>query len=151
MAETKSKKTFYWGTGRRKTSVARVRICEGTGKISINKKTLEVYLTEEKDRQFVLGPIILADMLKRLDVIVTTKGGGISGQAGAISQGVARALKAMFGLIEVEQPVATEEGAPVTLAKKLRDSGFLTRDGRMKERKKYGRKGARKSFQFSKR
>ena len=152
MAETKSKKTFYWGTGRRKTSVARVRICEGTGKISINKKTLEVYLTEEKDRQFVLGPIILADMVKRLDVIVTTKGGGISGQAGAISQGVARALKAMFGLTEVEQPNAPEEeGAPLTLAKKLRDSGFLTRDGRMKERKKYGRKGARKSFQFSKR
>jgi small subunit ribosomal protein S9 len=113
---------------------------------------LEVYLTEEKDRQFVLGPIILADMVKRLDVIVTTKGGGISGQAGAISQGVARALKAMFGLTEAEQPTAPEEeGAPLTLAKKLRDSGFLTRDGRMKERKKYGRKGARKSFQFSKR
>jgi len=150
--QKQSPKNSFIGVRRRKTSVARVRICEGTGKISINDKKLEVYLTEEKDRQFVLGPIILADMLKRLDVIVTTKGGGISGQAGAISQGIARALKTMFGLSEAEQPSAVEgEAAPVTLAKKLRDSGFLTRDGRMKERKKYGRKGARKSFQFSKR
>jgi len=152
VAETKSKKITYWGTGRRKTAVARVRIFEGTGKISINGKELNEYLTEEKDRQFVLGPIILADMVKRIDAIITTKGGGISGQAGAICQGVARALKTMFGIVPVEEPATTDEtGAPVTLAKKLRDSGFLTRDGRMKERKKYGRKGARKSFQFSKR
>lgn len=152
VAETKSKKTFYWGTGRRKTAVARVRIFEGTGKISINGKELNDYFTEEKDRQFILGPIILADMVKRIDAIITTKGGGMSGQAGAVCQGVARALKTMFGIAPVEEPAPTEEaGAPLTLAKKLRDSGFLTRDGRMKERKKYGRKGARKSFQFSKR
>lgn len=152
MAETKTKKTYHWGTGRRKTAVARVRICEGKGNLIINDRPLLEYLTEEKDRNLVTGPLALADVTKRVDVFVNVHGGGFSGQAGAISQGIARALKEMFGLETVqEQPVEEGAAAPVTLAKKLRDSGYLTRDGRMKERKKYGRKGARKSFQFSKR
>ena len=152
MAEAKTKKTYHWGTGRRKTAVARVRICEGKGNLIINDRPLQEYLTEEKDRNLVTGPLALADVTKRVDVFVNVHGGGFSGQAGAISQGIARALKEMFGLETVqEQPVEEGASAPVTLAKKLRDSGYLTRDGRMKERKKYGRKGARKSFQFSKR
>jgi small subunit ribosomal protein S9 len=141
---------YHWGTGRRKTSVARVRISAGTGKLLINGRALDVFFTEDKDRAAVTGPLDLVDMRNRLDVHVKVQGGGITGQAGAISQGLARALKEMFG---PQAPVAeggaeTETGA---LVKKLRDSGYLTRDGRMKERKKYGRKGARKSFQFSKR
>jgi small subunit ribosomal protein S9 len=158
VADTKSKKQFHRGTGRRKTAVARVRLLEGTGKIEINDRPLSDYFTEEKDRLAVVGPLELTDMRNRLDVLVNVRGGGITGQAGAIRQGVARALKEMFGLKEPEPapaPAPTEDGAPAEVsggvAKKLRDSGFLTRDGRMKERKKYGRKGARKSFQFSKR
>ena len=149
MAEAKvTKKKFYLGTGRRKTSVARVRMCEGNGKLLINGRELNVYFTEEKDRNAVKGPLDLTEMRSRLDVFITTSGGGFTGQGGAICQGVARALKLMFGL-----PTApSEDGdAENSMAKKLRDSGYLTRDGRMKERKKYGRKGARKSFQFSKR
>jgi small subunit ribosomal protein S9 len=149
VAETKAAKpTHYLGTGRRKTSVARVRLVEGTGKIQINGRELDHYFTEIKDRAAVTGPLDLTDMRGRLDVIVRVNGGGFTGQAGAICQGVARALKGMFGL-PTEQK---EEGeGPSGMAKKLRDSGYLTRDGRMKERKKYGRKGARKRFQFSKR
>jgi small subunit ribosomal protein S9 len=159
VAETKAKKVYHWGTGRRKTAVARVRLLEGTGKIEVNKRPLSDYFTEEKDRAAIIGPLELTDMRGRLDVLVNVRGGGITGQAGAISQGVARALKVMFGLTEPEPTpaAATDDGeaAPAEVsggvAKKLRDSGYLTRDGRMKERKKYGRKGARKSFQFSKR
>lgn len=148
MAETKTKKTYYLGTGRRKTSVARVRLCEGTGQININGRTLDAFFTEDKDRRAVLGPLELTEMRTRLDVFVKVNGGGFTGQGGAICQGLARALKTMFGLT-TEKPA---EGAePGGMAKKLRDSGYLTRDGRMKERKKYGRKAARKSFQFSKR
>jgi small subunit ribosomal protein S9 len=148
VAEAKTKKKFYLGTGRRKTSVARIRMCEGTGKLTINGKPLETYFNEEKDRRAVLGPLELTEMANRLDVVITTQGGGITGQGGAICQGIARALKSMFGL-----PAAgAEETVPVnSMAKMLRDSGYLTRDGRMKERKKYGLKGARKAFQFSKR
>lgn len=153
MAEVATKKKHYLGTGRRKTSVARVRLVEGTGKISINGRDLEHFFTEEKDRNAVVGPLLVTEMRNRVDMIVKVQGGGITGQGGAISQGVARALKDMFGLAPAPG-VATEgaEGeAAGGMAKKLRDSGYLTRDGRMKERKKYGRKGARKSFQFSKR
>ena len=156
MAETKAKKNYYRGTGRRKTSVARVRLVEGSGQISINGRGLEDYFTEDKDRNAVVGPLEVTEMRNRLDVLATVQGGGITGQAGAVCQGVARALKQMFGLTT---PQAGAEGAPpdgeeagtTSLGKRLRDSGFLTRDSRMKERKKYGRKGARKSFQFSKR
>ncbi|MFL5241465.1 MAG: 30S ribosomal protein S9 [Gemmataceae bacterium] len=149
MAEAKAKKNYHLGTGRRKTSVARIRLSEGNGQITINGRSLEGFFTEDKDRNAVTGPLELVDMRNRLNVTVTVKGGGITGQAGAVCQGLARALKDMFGL-ETEEPVDGQE-ATGGMAKKLRDSGYLTRDGRMKERKKYGRKGARKSFQFSKR
>ena len=134
--------------------MARVRLCEGTGKISINGRPLEDFFTEDKDRNAVVGPLKLTEMRSRLDVIVKVHGGGFTGQGGAISQGIARALKEMFGLQyragrwRRGRPGRRRRGG---MAKKLRDSGYLTRDGRMKERKKYGRKGARKSFQFSKR
>lgn len=151
MAEA-TKKKYYWGTGRRKTSVARVRLIEGTGKILINKRELEHFFTEDKDRRAVLNPLDLVEMRNRLDVFVNVRGGGFTGQGGAICQGIARALIEMFG--PTPAPDASEgeaESVSGGMVKKLRDSGFLTRDGRMKERKKYGRKGARKSFQFSKR
>lgn len=156
MAEKAAKKQFYLGTGRRKTSVARVRLIEGSGKISINGRQLEVYFTETKDRNAVIGPLDLVEMRGKLDVFVNVKGGGFTGQGGAISQGIARALKVMFGGAPAAAGAAPAEGTDGTdaagvIAKKLRDSGYLTRDGRMKERKKYGRKAARKSFQFSKR
>ncbi len=159
MAEAKTKKNYYLGTGRRKTSVARVRLSEGTGQVSINGRTVENFFTEEKDRNSVYNPLKLVDMRSRLDVSVTVAGGGYTGQAGAVCQGIARALKQYFGISATapEPPPAEVDGeaaVPTTaqnVAKLLRDSGFLTRDGRMKERKKYGRKGARKSFQFSKR
>lgn len=147
MAEA-AKKQYHLGTGRRKTSVARVRLHDGTGKISINGRSLEQFFTEDKDRNAVVGPLVVTEMRNRLDMTVKVEGGGITGQAGAICQGVARALKSMFG----HGPETEAEGeAGGGMAKKLRDSGYLTRDGRMKERKKYGRKGARKAFQFSKR
>ena len=149
MAEAKTaKKTYYLGTGRRKTAVARVRICEGTGKIEVNERDLNEYFTEEKDRAAVVGPLELTEMRNRLDVRILVSGGGFTGQGGAISQGIARALKSMFGLATEQTEDGKETGG---MAKKLRDSGYLTRDGRMKERKKYGRKGARKAFQFPKR
>jgi small subunit ribosomal protein S9 len=150
VAEAKTKKTFYLGTGRRKTSVARVRISEGSGQLLINGRALNNFFTEDKDRGAILGPLDLTDMRNKLDVYITISGGGITGQAGAASQGIARALKAMFGLPSGGD-VDGGSDAINAMAKKLRDSGFLTRDGRMKERKKYGLKGARKAFQFSKR
>jgi len=156
VAEAKHK--VYNGTGRRKTSVARVRLIEGgSGKIAINGRGLEQFFTEDKDRAAVTGPLAITEMRGRVDVEVAVQGGGITGQAGAISQGVARALKEMFGLTAEPTPAPAAEGAEgaesatPNIAKRLRDSGYLTRDGRMKERKKYGRKAARKSFQFSKR
>jgi len=152
VAEAKTKKIYHLGTGRRKTSVARVRLAEGgSGQILVNGRSLDDYFTEDKDRNAVTGPLQLTEMSKTLDVFISVKGGGITGQAGAATQGLARALKQVFGLT-TPQAMAdgqAEEGGG--MAKKLRDSGYLTRDGRMKERKKYGQKGARKSFQFSKR
>ena len=145
------KKRAYLGTGRRKTAVARVYLTEGNGQISINGRPLEVSFTEEKDRNAVVGPLAVTDMRGRVDLTIKVAGGGFTGQAGACSQGVARALKQMFGLTTTADESAPADENLVTMAKKLRDSGYLTRDGRMKERKKYGRKGARKSFQFSKR
>ena len=116
-------------------------------------------IAEDKDRAAVTGPLVLLDMRNRLDVFVNVRGGGTTGQAGATMQGLARALKTMFGedAPAAPAPAPAAEGAAEAesteggIAKKLRDSGFLTRDSRMKERKKYGRKGARRSFQFSKR
>jgi small subunit ribosomal protein S9 len=143
-------KRSYLGTGRRKTAQARIRLTEGSGQIRINGRTVEDYFTEEKDRNAVVAALDATDMRSRVDVDVLVAGGGITGQSGAIKQGIARALKVMFG-----GPTAGADGtgdeAVINMAKLLRDSGCLTRDSRMKERKKYGRKGARKSFQFSKR
>lgn len=151
MAEAKSKAKFYLGTGRRKTAVARVRMREGSGKLEINGRALDDYFTEHKDRTAVTGPLDLTEIRNKLDVFITVEGGGFTGQSGAISQGIARAIKEMYGLNKPADPTAEGNEAANAMAKKLRDSGYLTRDGRMKERKKYGRKGARKSFQFSKR
>ena len=181
MAEKKEPITVYLGTGRRKTSVARVRVSEGKGVVSINGRTLDNYFTEDKDRAAVLGPMTVTDMVSRLDVTVSVMGGGITGQAGAVCQGVARAIKIMFSPVAERQsrvfnhvtvvkakrtggttpgpaaPSVNGDGTPVVedtatgMVKKLRDSGFLTRDSRMKERKKYGLRGARRGTQFSKR
>jgi small subunit ribosomal protein S9 len=149
VAETKTApKQYTMGTGRRKTSVARVRLADGSGQIAINGRALEDYFTEDKDRSAVLGPLQITEMRNRLDVFVRVHGGGFTGQAGAICQGVARALKDMFSKPGAEPAESEATGGMV---KKLRDSGYLTRDGRMKERKKYGLKGARRAFQFSKR
>ena len=159
MAEPRNKKTYYLGTGRRKTSVARVRLFEGGGEVMINGRKLADFFTEAKDRMAVMGPLEITSMLGRVHAQILVHGGGITGQAGAICQGMARALKRMYNLSPeaqkpAEAPAAAEGEAPqtvITMGDRLRDSGFLTRDGRMKERKKYGHKGARKSFQFSKR
>jgi small subunit ribosomal protein S9 len=146
------KKRAYLGTGRRKTSVARVYLTEGTGQVTINGRSLEDFFTEDKDRNAVTGPLQLTDMRDTLDVMIKVKGGGITGQSGAICQGIARAIKNMFGLLTTApDPSVPADEKIVTMGNKLRTSGYLTRDGRMKERKKYGKKGARKSFQFSKR
>src|ERR1700722_20209579 len=132
MAEAKaSAKKFYLGTGRRKTSVARVRLAEGTGKIKINGRGLTDYFTEDKDRAAVVGPLQLAEMSTKLDLFVNVKGGGITGQAGAICQGVARALKTMFGLDPSGAAAAaaapSEDGTEAGggFAKRLRESGYL--------------------------
>jgi small subunit ribosomal protein S9 len=217
MAEKKTAKaprTFYIGTGRRKTAVARVRVTEGKGNVLINERPVEEYFSEDKDRGAVLGPLKVTDQLNRVDVYVRATGGGITGQAGAVSQGIARALKTMFSpagdqkryifgnttVVKAYQdekkarerakaipvkpptpaapprpagpallPASLGGAAPAPAAaaapapppspedvasgmiKKLRDSGYLTRDARMKERKKYGLRGARRGTQFSKR
>lgn len=123
------------GTGRRKTSVARVRVSDGGGKIVINGRPLEAYCVVERDRLDILAPLKAVEMQDKVDIVVTVRGGGPTGQAGAIVLGVARALQ------------AKNPAFHGTLA----DGGFLTRDSRMVERKKYGHKKARRSFQFSKR
>ena len=215
MAEKKTAKaprTFYIGTGRRKTAVARVRVTEGKGNVLINDRPVDQYFSEDKDRGAVLGPLKVTDQLNRVDVYVKATGGGITGQAGAVSQGIARALKTMFspmgdqkryvfgnttvvkgyqdekkarerakaipvkpptpaaprpaiitpliaGAPGAAAPAAATPAAPppspedvaTGMIKKLRDSGYLTRDARMKERKKYGLRGARRGTQFSKR
>src|SRR4029078_13498707 len=102
----KPTQTFYIGTGRRKTSVARVRITEGKGNVIINDRPVEEYFAEDKDSAAVLGPLKMTEQLNRVDVIVKTTGGGITGQAGAVSQGIARALKTMFSP-EIDQTTHT--------------------------------------------
>ena len=124
-----------WGTGRRKSAVARVRLLPGEGKIAINDREVDAYFPEEKDRRSVLSPLVATGALKSFTLFVNVSGGGLSGQADAVKLGIARALKQ----------------ADASFEKALRDGGFMTRDPRMKERKKYGQKGARKRFQFSKR
>ena len=127
--------TQYLGTGRRKSSVARVRLVPGTGVIKINKRDLEEYFGYETLKMIVRAPLVLTDTLGKFDVIVNVYGGGYTGQAGAIRHGLSRALLQY-----------SDELRPV-----LKKAGFLTRDPRMKERKKYGLKAARRAPQFSKR
>jgi small subunit ribosomal protein S9 len=125
----------YYGTGRRKHSVARVRLVPGEGRIVINKRDLNEYFGLETLKLIVKQPLSLTETLGRYDVLVNAHGGGISGQAGAIRHGISRALLK----------------ANPELRGSLKKAGFLTRDPRMKERKKYGQKGARKRFQWTKR
>lgn len=127
--------TWVQGTGRRKTAIARVRMRAGTGKIVVNKKGLEDYFPTSREYGVVRSPLKAVELESSVDVVVTTAGGGYAAQAGAISLGLARALVRR-----------NPEHEPV-----LRDGKFLTRDARQKERKKYGKAAARKSFQFSKR
>ena len=126
---------FIWGTGRRKSSVARVRVKPGNGQLMINKQQVHEYFSQEKDRNAISAPLKATDTVGSLDVFVNVKGGGTTGQAGATMLGIARALKAY----------------DPNLMQALRDGGYLTRDSRMVERKKPGQPKARKSFQFSKR
>ena len=131
-----SKKRYQYGTGRRKSSVARVRVYEGgTGSIIINGRDIDDYFGLETLKLLVRQPLVTTDTLGRVDVVCTVTGGGVSGQAGAIRHGVSRALLK----VNPEFRVA------------LKAAGFLTRDPRMKERKKYGLKAARRAPQFSKR
>ena len=124
-----------WGTGRRKTSVARVRILPGAGKVLVNDREIDKYFTEEKDRASVRSPLVATNQLSTYDIFINVSGGGPTGQADACKLGIARALKRADPALEAA----------------LRAGGFMTRDPRMKERKKYGQKGARRRFQFSKR
>lgn len=130
-----AKVAYLWGTGRRKTSVARVRVAAGSGKISINGRELNDYLVNERDRKAIFGPLEVTNLGGKVDVHARCSGGGLSSQAGAIVLGLARALRRY----------------DVALDPALRTGGFMTRDSRMKERKKYGQRGARRKFQFSKR
>jgi small subunit ribosomal protein S9 len=133
MAETKT--IEFLGTGRRKTSVARVRIAAGTGKITINGRAPENYFPVESTRNTALEPLIVSGTAGKVNIRISVSGGGPSGQAGAVRHGISRALIA----------------SDANLRPALKAEGFLTRDSRMKERKKYGQPGARKRFQFSKR
>jgi small subunit ribosomal protein S9 len=126
---------FWWGTGRRKSAVARVRIKPGNGKLLVNKKELKEYFVREQDRKAVLAPLVTVGARKSFDIFINVKGGGTTGQAGASLLGIARALKKY----------------DASLVQALRDGGHLTRDPRMVERKKPGQRGARRRFQFSKR
>lgn len=132
---TPAKVVYTWGVGRRKSAVARVRIAAGSGKVSVNGRELNDYFTAERDRKAIFGPLEVTNIGGKVDIFVNATGGGPSGQAGAIVMGLGRALTSYDQSLEVS----------------LRNAGFLTRDSRMKERKKYGQRGARRRFQFSKR
>ncbi len=125
----------FYATGKRKSSIARVWIKAGTGEIIVNTKTLDNYFGRETSKMVVMQPLELTDNVGKFDILCTVKGGGDSGQAGAIKHGITKAL------IE----------ADADLRGTLKKAGFITRDSRIKERKKYGKKAARASFQFSKR
>ena len=125
----------YYGTGRRKTSTARVFLRPGTGVISINHRTFEAFFPTEALRTQIKRPLVITESTEKFDILATVEGGGVSGQAGAVRLGISRAL------VEYN----------LELRKSLKTEGMLTRDARAKERKKYGMAGARKRFQFSKR
>ena len=132
---TAKKKLQYWGTGRRKKAIARVRLVPGSGTININKRSIEDYFGLDTLKLIVNQPLNLSNTAGKYDVFVNVKGGGLTGQAGAIRHGIARALVV----------------ADANLKTELKKAGYLTRDPRMKERKKYGLKKARRAPQFSKR
>ncbi len=125
----------YYGTGRRKTSIARVFLRPGSGKFTVNGRAFEEYFVTEQQRIAAKRVLVATDLAATFDMLATVKGGGVTAQADAVKMGTARAL------LEYN----------VELRASLKEQGFLTRDARMKERKKYGQKGARKRFQFSKR
>ena len=125
----------YYGTGRRKTSTARVHLRQGTGQITVNNRPLDQYFGNEVLKMIIKQPLSMTETNDKFDILVTVDGGGPSGQAGAIRHGISRALQVYN----------------MELRKRLKKAGLLTRDPRMKERKKYGQKGARARFQFSKR
>lgn len=125
----------YYGTGKRKSSTARVYLIPGTGQMNVNKRDLSKYFCNETQRTVIRYPLTITDNVSKFDVRATVMGGGVSGQAGAIRLGISRAL------LEFN----------AELRPRLKRAGLLTRDSRIKERKKYGQKGARKRFQFSKR
>jgi len=125
----------YYGTGRRKTAAARVYLRPGAGEVKVNGRTLDVYFPNEVLKMVIKQPLQLTETAERFDITVTVAGGGSAGQAGAIRHGISRAL------LEFN----------IELRDRLKSAGFLTRDPRKKERKKYGQKGARARFQFSKR
>lgn len=127
--------TIYAGTGRRKTSSARVRITEGTGKLSVNGREFEKYFSHENFAKQAYAPLLTVDMREKIDVTANVAGGGVAGQAGAVAHGIARALQKMNA----------------ELRPALKKAGHIKRDPRQKERKKPGQPGARKRFQFSKR
>ena len=132
----KSKKPYLYGTGRRKSSIARVRLYEGgTGKITINGRDIDDYFGLDTLKLITRQPLVLTETVEKVDIVATVTGGGVTGQAGALRHGISRALLEM-----------NAEFRPV-----LKAAGFLTRDPRMKERKKYGLKAARRAPQFSKR
>ena len=135
MAKAKSVKNVFYGTGRRKKSIARVRLVEGTGVVTVNGRSIDEYFGTEVLKTIVRQPLTATNTVAKYDVIAKVVGGGFTGQAGAIRHGIARALNE-----------ANSEFRPV-----LKVNGYLTRDPRMKERKKYGLKKARKAPQFSKR
>ncbi len=135
MSKKSSTVEYVWGTGRRKTAVARVRLNPGKGSITVNRKPHDEYFKTDQDRQRVISPFQVTETANKFDVLVNVDGGGPTGQSGAVALGLARALKAYNEIYEPQ----------------LRDAGLLTRDSRMKERKKYGQRGARRRFQFSKR
>lgn len=130
-----SEKATYVTVGRRKESVARVRMSAGSGEVKVNKRDFDEYFPRETDRILVMQPMEITAMLNKYNISATVSGGGISGQAGALRHGISRAL------------LKIDEALRIPLKK----AGFLTRDPRAKERKKYGQKRARKHFQFSKR
>ena len=127
--------SVIWATGRRKSSVARVRLFQGNGEIQVNKKPLDKYFDRPTSRLLIFQPLKITDLVNKFNIIATVKGGGKSGQAGALRHGISRAL--------------AKTGDDIKTL--LRRKGYLTRDPRAKERKKYGQKGARKRFQWTKR
>ena len=134
-AATATPANVFLGTGRRKTSTARVRITEGSGKLTVNGRDFESYFSHDNFAKQAYAPLLVVELREKVDVTANVAGGGVSGQAGAVAHGIARALQKMNA----------------ELRPALKPAGHMTRDDRMKERKKAGQPGARKRFQFSKR